>query len=83
MVHTGSRHGKRQTCVKEVDIDVNPASTYRPKCSLKAIEQKHALPQKDRRANAGSMRLTDVIDGYTFIFCISIGVRHAGCEMGK
>jgi hypothetical protein len=29
------------------------------------------------------MRLTDGIDGYTFIFCISIGVRHAGCEMGK
>ena len=33
---TGSRHGKRQMCVKDVDIDVNPASPYMPKRSLKS-----------------------------------------------
>lgn len=33
---TGSRHSKRQMCVKDVDIDVNPASPYEPKRSLKS-----------------------------------------------
>ena len=43
---TGSRHSKRQACVKDVDIDVNPASPYKPKRSLKAIERKLALPRR-------------------------------------
>ena len=37
---TGSRHSKRQMCVKDVDIDVNPASPYRPKRSLNAIDKR-------------------------------------------
>lgn len=37
---TGSRHSKRQTCVQDVDIDVNPASPYKPKRPLKAIKRK-------------------------------------------
>jgi len=46
---TGSRHSRRQMCVKDVDIDVNPASPYKPKRSLKAIEQMQALPGRRPR----------------------------------
>jgi len=43
---TGSRHSRRQACVKDVDIDVNPASPYKPKRPLKAIEQKQPQPRR-------------------------------------
>jgi hypothetical protein len=43
---TGSRHGKRQACVKDVDVDVNPASPYKPKRSLKAIKLTPASPRR-------------------------------------
>jgi hypothetical protein len=47
---TGSRHSKRQACVKDVDIDVNPASPYKPKRPLKTIQAKATTaPQKRRR----------------------------------
>jgi hypothetical protein len=36
---TGSRHRTRQACVKDVDIDVNPASPYKPRRSLRAIKR--------------------------------------------
>ncbi len=45
---TGSRHSKRQACVRVVDIDVNPASPYKPKRSLKAIKRTSATMQKAR-----------------------------------
>lgn len=32
--HTGTLHQKAQNCVQEVDLDINPASPYRPKRSL-------------------------------------------------
>lgn len=32
--HTGDLHQKAQTCVQDVDLDVNPASPYWPKRSL-------------------------------------------------
>lgn len=32
--HIGDRHNQRQTCVKNVDVDVNPASPYNPKRRL-------------------------------------------------
>jgi hypothetical protein len=32
--HVGNRHSQRQSCVKEVDVDVNPASPYNPKRRL-------------------------------------------------
>jgi hypothetical protein len=43
---TGSRHSKRQACVKDVDIDVNPASPYSPKRSLSAIEHGQTRPPR-------------------------------------
>jgi hypothetical protein len=32
--HAGDRHQVRQSCVAEVDLDVNPESPYRPKRRL-------------------------------------------------
>jgi hypothetical protein len=32
--HTGIRHGRRQQCVEDVDLDVNPTSPYRPRRRL-------------------------------------------------
>jgi predicted DNA-binding transcriptional regulator YafY len=32
--HVGTGHAKRQTCVQDVDYDVNPASPYSPKRHL-------------------------------------------------
>jgi hypothetical protein len=29
--HSGDRHSQAQSCVKVVDLDVNPASPYKPK----------------------------------------------------
>jgi hypothetical protein len=29
--YTGAAHSRRQPCVEDVDLDVNPASPYRPK----------------------------------------------------
>ncbi|MBV9460819.1 MAG: hypothetical protein JO141_25400 [Bradyrhizobium sp.] len=49
---TGSRHSKRQACVKDVDVDVNPASPYKPKRSLKAMERK----PRPTRTRPGSKR---------------------------
>jgi hypothetical protein len=46
---TGSRHSARQACVKDVDIDVNPASPYKPRRSLKAVERKTASPRGKAR----------------------------------
>ncbi|WP_342641515.1 hypothetical protein [Rhodoligotrophos ferricapiens] len=32
--HAGSRHRTRQTCVEDVDLDVNPESPYNPRRRL-------------------------------------------------
>lgn len=34
---TGERHSERQNCVKDVDLDVNPDSPYRPKRRLPGL----------------------------------------------
>jgi hypothetical protein len=49
---SGSRHGLAQTCVEEVEFDVNPASPYRPKRSLHDIPENKApdRPRSSRRA---------------------------------
>ena len=32
--HVGKRHSQRQSCIKEVDVDINPTSPYNPKRRL-------------------------------------------------
>ncbi|MEA2840595.1 MAG: hypothetical protein QOF41_1925 [Methylobacteriaceae bacterium] len=34
--HAGSSHRRQQSCVDDVDIDVNPRSPYRPKRPMKS-----------------------------------------------
>jgi hypothetical protein len=34
---TGERHSQRQSCVKDVDLDVNPDSPYKPKRRLSRL----------------------------------------------
>jgi hypothetical protein len=36
-LHTGSRHLKRQSCVEDVDLDINPQSPYQPRRRLSDV----------------------------------------------
>lgn len=36
-LHAGSRHLKRQSCVEDVDLDINPASPYEPRRRLSDV----------------------------------------------